>query len=145
MADSDDVLKLENQLCFPFYAVSRLITRHYQPLLEKLNLTYPQYLVLLVLWERQSSSVTELSRILLLNSNTLTPLLKRLEAQAYIQRTRSDEDERRVMISLTERGWNLRKDALSIPEKLVASLEYSEEDLIALKKLIDPFLEALKK
>ncbi|WP_319478534.1 MarR family transcriptional regulator [Marispirochaeta aestuarii] len=145
MADSDDVLKLENQLCFPFYAVSRLITRHYQPLLEKMNLTYPQYLVLLVLWERQSSSVTELSRILLLNSNTLTPLLKRLEAQGYIQRTRSDEDERRVMISLTERGWNLRKDALSIPEKLVASLEYSEEDLIALKKLIDPFLEALKK
>ncbi|WP_319416367.1 MarR family transcriptional regulator [Marispirochaeta aestuarii] len=145
MADSDDVLKLENQLCFPFYAVSRLITRHYQPLLEKLNLTYPQYLVLLVLWERQSSSVTELSRILLLNSNTLTPLLKRLEAQAYIQRTRSCEDERRVMISLTERGWNLRKEALGIPEKLVASLEYSEEDLIALKKLIDPFLEALKK
>ena len=145
MADSDDVLKLENQLCFPFYAVSRLITRHYQPLLEKLNLTYPQYLVLLVLWERQSSSVTELSRILLLNSNTLTPLLKRLEAQAYIQRNRSCEDERRVMISLTERGWNLRKEALGIPEKLVASLEYSEEDLIALKKLIDPFLEALKK
>ncbi|ORC36937.1 MarR family transcriptional regulator [Marispirochaeta aestuarii] len=145
MADSDDVLKLENQLCFPFYAVSRLITRHYQPLLEKLNLTYPQYLVLLVLWERQSSSVTELSRILLLNSNTLTPLLKRLAAQGYIERTRSDEDERRVMISLTERGWNLRKEALGIPEKLVASLEYSEEDLIALKKLIDPFLEALKK
>lgn len=145
MADSDDVLKLKNQLCFPFYAVSRLITRHYQPLLDKLNLTYPQYLVLLVLWERQSSSITELSRILLLNSNTLTPLLKRLAAQGYIERTRSDEDERKVMISLTEKGRNLRKEALSIPEKLVASLEYSEENLIALKKLIDPFLEALKK
>ncbi len=145
MEEQKDLLKLENQLCFPFYAVSRLITRHYQPLLEKLELTYPQYLVLLVLWERETATVKEISEALLLNTNTLTPLLKRLEKQGLITRKREQTDERKVAIGLTESGKNLRERAVHVPLTLIENMDYPIKKLIELKESVDQFLLALRK
>jgi MarR family transcriptional regulator, organic hydroperoxide resistance regulator len=115
-------LKLENQLCFPVYAASRLITRIYQPYLDEIGITYPQYLVLLVLWEKDEVTVNEISRKLFLNTNTTTPLLKRLEAQGLITRQRSGEDERKVIIALTPKGKKLQSRAAGIPAKLSEGL-----------------------
>ena len=112
-------LKLQNQICFPVYAASRLITRTYKPLLDKLGLTYPQYLVLMVLWEEDSLSVNAIAERLVLNTNTITPLLKRMEENALIERLRSKEDERQVIVSLTENGRELRHKAAEVPEKLL--------------------------
>jgi len=117
-----DQLKLENQLCFPIYALSRLIIREYKPLLDDLNLTYPQYLVLLLLWETDGLAVNDITEKLVLNTNTVTPLLKRMEVQGLITRQRSDEDERRVIVTLTPQGLALRDKAATIPERLVSSL-----------------------
>ena len=97
-------LKLENQICFPLYAASRLVTREYQPHLDKLGITYPQYLVLMVLWENNGLTVNDISEKLILNTNTLTPLLKRMEKQQLLSRRRDVADERKVLISLTEKG-----------------------------------------
>ncbi len=130
-------LKLENQLCFPVYAASRLITREYQPLLDKLEITYPQYLVLMVLWEKDGLSVNEITQRLILNTNTITPILKRMEAQGIIQRKRSDEDERRVIVTLTPKGERLQKEASMIPEKLVERLVSEKVSLAELKGLKD--------
>ncbi|WP_025684914.1 MarR family winged helix-turn-helix transcriptional regulator [Paenibacillus maysiensis] len=110
------VLKLDNQLCFAIYACSREITKLYQPYLEKLGVTYSQYLVLIVLWEREECTVKELGEALYLDSGTLTPLLKRLQNAGLINRKRSTQDERKVLISLTPEGSVLREKALSIPE-----------------------------
>lgn len=115
-------LKLENQLCFPVYAASRLITRIYQPYLDEIGITYPQYLVLLVLWEKDEVTVNEISRKLFLNTNTTTPLLKRLEAQGLVTRRRSGEDERKVIIALTPKGKKLQSRAAGIPAKLSEGL-----------------------
>ena len=99
-----DQLKLENQLCFPVYAASRLITQEYQPYLNELGITYPQYLVLMLLWEKGEMHVNDIAKKLILNTNTITPLLKRMEQQGIIQRQRSTTDERKVAVSLTEEG-----------------------------------------
>lgn len=115
-------LKLENQLCFPVYAASRLITGQYQPYLEKLGITYPQYLVLLVLWEQDGRTVNEIGSKLILNTNTLTPLLKRLESLGIVTRERSLTDERKVIISLTEKGKAMEEQAAHIPEALTAGI-----------------------
>jgi MarR family transcriptional regulator, organic hydroperoxide resistance regulator len=127
-------LKLENQLCFPLYAASRLIIREYQPHLDKLEITYPQYLVLMVLWETDNIAVNDISRKLILNTNTVTPLLKRMEAQGIITRIRSEEDERRVMIRLTDKGLQMREEAAGIPEKLSACII---SDALNVKELVD--------
>ncbi|ALP35043.1 MarR family transcriptional regulator [Paenibacillus sp. IHB B 3084] len=108
-------LKLDNQLCFAIYACSREITKLYQPYLEKLGVTYSQYLVLIVLWEREECTVKELGEALYLDSGTLTPLLKRLQNAGLIDRKRSTQDERKVLISLTPEGNALREKALSVP------------------------------
>lgn len=108
-------LQLENQLCFTIYACSREITKLYQPHLEKLGVTYSQYLVMLVLWEREQCTVKELGEALFLDSGTLTPLLKRLQAAGLIHRERSSQDERKVNISLTDVGWQLKEKALEVP------------------------------
>lgn len=132
-----DPLKLENQICFPLYAAARLVIREYQPLLERLGLTYPQYLVLLVLWEQDGLSVNEITRRLLLETSTLTPLLKRMEAQGWLTRRRSPQDERRVIVRLTPEGKALRAQAAAIPEQLVAGLTVegvTGEDLRALQQ-----------
>lgn len=116
-------LSLNRQLCFPFYALSRLLTRAYQPHLEAIGLTYPQYLVMLVLWEREKVSMRELSELLHLNSNTLSPLLKRMESQHLLLRKRSFQDERQQEIHLQEAGRALQPQAAHIPETLWAQVE----------------------
>jgi DNA-binding MarR family transcriptional regulator len=137
-------LQLSNQLCFPFYAASMLITRHYQPLLDELGITYPQYLVLMVLWEKDNLTVGQISNELLLNTNTLTPLLKRMEKGGLICRTRSSKDERQVLITMTEAGWQLRSKAALIPQKIMEKVNYPLSDAITLMKGINQFLLALK-
>ncbi len=130
-------LKLANQLCFPIYAASRLIIREYQPHLAKLGITYAQYLVLMVLWETDGLAVSEITRRLILNTNTITPILKRLEAQGLITRQRSGADERKVIISLTPRGQQLQAEAAAIPAQLAAGLVSEDIQAADLKKLKD--------
>lgn len=125
-------LLLENQLCFTIYACSREITKLYQPLLDKLGLTYSQYLVMLVLWEKEQCTVKELGTELYLDSGTLTPLLKRLQAAGLIIRERSQEDERKVLISPTEAGWALRDQAKTVPSTMVEGMSMSEGEFVDL-------------
>lgn len=122
-------LKLENQLCFPFYAVSRLIIRAYQEDLDRLGITYPQYLVLMVLWEKDGISVNEITEKLILNTNTVTPLLKRMEAMQLITRTPSKVDQRKIIIQLTSQGWAMRESAAEIPLKLMNKLNLEVSDV----------------
>jgi len=129
-------LKLENQICFPIYAASRLITREYQPLLDELGLTYPQYLALMVLWEHDGLSVNDIGQKLLLNTNTVTPLLKRMEAQGLVTRQRSADDERRVIVSLTPQGQALQERAAAIPPQLAAGLNADGVDEQALQAML---------
>jgi MarR family transcriptional regulator, organic hydroperoxide resistance regulator len=115
-------LKLDNQLCFPVYAASRLIIREYKSYLDNLGITYPQYLVLLVLWETDNITVNDILQKLILNTNTVTPLLKRMEAEGFIKRQRSGSDERIVQVKLTRRGKLLQEKAATIPGSLAAGL-----------------------
>ncbi|MCL6415783.1 MarR family transcriptional regulator [Aestuariirhabdus sp. Z084] len=140
-----DQLKLDNQLCFALYASSRAVTRLYRPLLEPLGLTYPQYLVLLVLWERrpQAINVKELGEQLLLDSGTLTPLLKRLEQSELITRQRCEHDERARMISLTAKGTALRVQASCIPGKLMQSSSMPAVQVSALRDQLKTLLSAI--
>jgi MarR family transcriptional regulator, organic hydroperoxide resistance regulator len=141
-------LKLENQLCFPIYAASRLIIREYQQHLDKLDITYPQYLVLMVLWETDNIPVNDISHKLILNTNTVTPLLKRMEAQGIITRIRSEEDERRVMIKLTDKGLQMREEASGIPAKLSACIisdALKVEELIEMKEKLNVLIDYLSK
>ena len=117
-APGDDPLLLDRQVCFPLYAATNLLNRLYGPVLRPLGLTYPQYLVMLVLWEEEPQTVGALGARLYLDSGTLTPLLKRMEQAGLVSRTRDAEDERRVLIGLTERGRALRADALHVPETI---------------------------
>jgi len=128
-------MKLENQLCFPLYDASRLVIQEYQPHLEKLSITYLQYLVLLVLWETDSIPVSEITRRLILNTNTITPVLKRMEAQGIILLQRSEEDERKVIVTLAPKGKRLQIEAASIPEKVVAGLVSSNVKMEDLQRL----------
>jgi DNA-binding MarR family transcriptional regulator len=133
-------LKLENQICFPVYAASRLITRGYQPHLEKLGITYPQYLVLMVLWEEDGVTVNDIADKLILNTNTVTPLLKRMEVMGIISRRRSKTDERKVLITLTDKGRMMREEAAAIPLQLVDELQeagITVEELIGLKRSLE--------
>lgn len=139
-----DFLLLRNQLCFPVYKLNRLILRAYQPLLEQLALTYPQYLVLMVLWEHKEMSVKEIGEQLMLNTNTLTPLLKRLEKRSLVMRKRSQSDERKVVIHLTSQGEELRKEARKIPEQLLQSLSINMQDVVTLKKQLAMFIDAIE-
>ena len=117
----DDVLRLDRQVCFPLYAASNLITRLYRPLLDALGLTYPQYLVMMVLWEKSPCTVGEVGEQLHLETGTLTPLLKRMEANGILSRQRDSADERRVVVSLTRAGDALRKAAAKVPAKMVSN------------------------
>lgn len=141
-------LKLDNQLCFPVYAASRLITREYQPFLDRLGITYPQYLVMMILWEEDSVAVNDIAKKLILNTNTITPLLKRMEKQGLVKRKRSRDDERKVMIQLTENGRKLQVEASLIPEQLAGRLaagELKAIDLIRLKETLDSMIRLLSK
>ena len=143
-----DQLKLGNQLCFPVYAASRLITREYQPFLDKLGITYPQYLVLMILWEEDSLPVNDIAKKLILNTNTITPLLKRMEKDGIIRRKRSGEDERKVIVQLTGKGKGLQEEAAQIPEQLAGRLiegDLKPDDLIRLKETLDSLIRSLSK
>jgi DNA-binding MarR family transcriptional regulator len=142
-------LKLENQLCFPFYAASRLIIRAYQNDLDALGITYPQYLVLMVLWEKDNLSVIEIGEKLILNTNTITPLLKRMESQKLIARIPSEKDQRKVMITLTEKGKSMQEKAAQIPFNLIKKMQIKEdteqmEKLIGLRTQINELIKILK-
>lgn len=137
-------LLLENQLCFALYATSRQVTRLYQPLLEPLGLTYPQYIVLLILWEDAPCSVSHIGKRAQLATNTLTPLLKRLELLGFLERRRSEEDERFVSIVLTAKGKALRGKCASVPEQIFTNAGYPLQDAIQLKKQLDHFLSHLQ-
>jgi len=139
-----DPLLLDRQLCFPLYAASRLVTRLYQPLLEPLGLTYPQYIVLMILWEDAPCPVSRLCDRALLNTNTLTPLLKRLEVSGFITRTRGLDDERVVRVDLTPRGAALKEACARVPGTLFAALGCPEEELVALKDQLDGLVEHLR-
>jgi len=125
---TDQTLKLENQICFAIYACSRELTKLYRPLLQELGLTYTQYVTMLALWEQDQVTVSTLGAKLYLDSGTLTPLLKKLEAAGHITRTRDKNDERNVVIALTEQGRQLREKAVDIPEKLLCQLDASPEE-----------------
>ncbi|MGR6874483.1 MarR family winged helix-turn-helix transcriptional regulator [Pseudomonas sp. HK3] len=136
---ADELLKLDNQLCFQLYSASRLMTKLYQPLLKPLDLTYPQYLVMLVLWEMpigHKFTVTMLGERLKLDSGTLTPLLKRLEAKRLIQRQRSNEDERQVWVRLTALGESLKQQAKRVPEKLLCEVSAKTEEVVMMREML---------
>ena len=131
-----DALKLENQLCFPLYACSREVIKRYTPCLEKIGLTYTQYVTRLVLWEEKQLTVKELGQRLYLDSGTLTPLLKKLEAKGLVVRARSSRDERNLIVSLTQQGENLREEALPIPELMARHVDLTEDERKTLYQLL---------
>jgi DNA-binding MarR family transcriptional regulator len=137
-------LKLENQLCFPLYAASKEITRRYAPFLEPLDLTYTQYIVMLVLWEEKKCNVTELGKKLFLDSGTLTPLLKKLETKGYIKRTREENDERCLSVSLTDEGEKLQHKAASIPRSMASCVNLSEDEAKSLYQTLYKILKSLR-
>lgn len=137
-------LRLADQLCFSLYAASRAVTAAYGPLLAPLGLTYPQYLVMLVLWETDGASVKSIGEALALDSGTLTPLLKRLEAQGHVRRERSEEDERVVHVFLTPEGKSLRARARSIPEKMVACTGVNVAQIAKLREELRKLSETIR-
>lgn len=143
-------LKLDNQLCFPFYAVSRLIIRAYQEDLDKLGITYTQYLVLMILWEQNDLSVNEIAEKLVLNTNTVTPLLKRMELMGLLIRKPSNSDQRKVIVSLSDKGREMQHEAAQIPLNLTQKFskhapESNLNDLLVLKNQLNNIISILKK
>ncbi|AKD55197.1 MarR family winged helix-turn-helix transcriptional regulator [Spirosoma radiotolerans] len=138
-------LLLDSQLCFPLYALSRQVTAQYRPLLEKLDLTYPQYLVLLLLWESDNRTVGEIGERLLLDSGTLTPLLKRMEQKGLLTRQRNPADERQVTIQLTESGRGMQAQAMDIPTQLQESLKLDNQQIVNLRDQLQTILQQLTK
>lgn len=136
MADKFDSLKLENQICFPLYACSKEVVKRYKPFLDELDLTYTQYITMMVMWDKRSISVKELGEYLYLDSGTLTPLLKTLEKKNYITRERSKEDERVLIVSVTELGLELREKALVVPAKMGECIKLSQEEAAQLYQLL---------
>ena len=134
--DKYDSLKLENQLCFPLYAAAREITRKYYPYLNAIGLTYTQYIVMMVMWEQREINVKDLGAKLILDSGTLTPLLKNLEKKGLVKRSRSGSDERVLLVSVTEKGLALREKAVSIPTSMAACVHLSKDDAAALYRIL---------
>lgn len=137
-------LDLDAQICFPLYAATRAVTRSYARLLDDVGLTYPQYLTMLALWDAEGRlTVGELGARLRLDSGTLTPLLKRLEAAGHVVRRRDPADERRVLLEVSEEGWELRDRVAHVPGELLGSLSMSREDGVELRRLLTQLLETL--
>lgn len=135
-SDKYDKLKLTNQLCFPLYASAKEVVRKYKPFLDSIDLTYTQYITMMVMWEMKSMNVKELGEYLYLDSGTLTPVLKKLEAKGFITRTRSKQDERSLCVEITHLGEELREQAVTIPEQIGACIPLSMEEYIQLYKLL---------
>ena len=140
-----EALRLRNHLCFPLYLASKEITRKYQPMLDKLDLTYTQYIVMMYLWEQGRGSAKDLSRALLLDPSTLTPILKKLEQKGYVTRARDPEDERSLIITLTDRGAALKDAALTVPEQMGGCIGLSEDEAAQLGALIHKVLTNIEK
>ena len=137
-------IRLKNQLCFPLYAVSNMITRRYKPLLDDLDLTYTQYIVMMVLWEERQVNEKYLCDALCLKSNTLTPLLKKLEDKGYIKKVRAKEDERNLVITLTDIGDNLKERALCVPETIAKEFSLTAEEAAFLYRILYKILDENK-
>ena len=135
-----DMLKLENQLCFPLYACAREVIRKYKPFLDELCLTYTQYIAMMVLWEEKQVGVKELGEKLFLDSGTLTPLLKKMELKGLITRTRSADDERKLIVSLTPAGEALRERALDVPMKMASCVKLDPADAVELHRILHGML-----
>lgn len=145
MSDKNyDTLRLENQLCFPLYACSREVIKRYRPYLDAVGLTYTQYVAMMVLWAEKTVSVKTLGEKLYLDSGTLTPVLKSLEAKGYITRTRSTEDERVLLASLTEKGMHLRDRAETIPQQIGTCIRLTPEEAMTLYRLLYKLLGTLE-
>lgn len=140
---SQDGLRLNEQICFPLYALSRSITQLYQPYLKELELTYPQYLIMMFLWERPQASVSELCKALLLDTGTLTPLLKRMEQKGLLSRQRDTADERKVWIRLTQEGTRLREKAKTIPPKMFCEFGMEITEFLQLREQLYQLLHKI--
>lgn len=143
MSEKYDALKLENQICFPLYACSKEVIKAYKPYLDKLDLTYTQYITMMVLWENKEIRAKDLGKKLYLESNTLTPMLKRLEDKGYISRKRSEKDKRDLIITITDKGEALKEKAVTIPAKLVSCIKMDTEEAQALYCLLYELLDEL--
>lgn len=141
--DKYDVLKLENQLCFPLYAASKEIVRHYKPILDELDMTYTQYITMMVMWEHKSLHVKELGEYLYLDSGTLTPLLKTMEKKGWVERKRSTEDERVLNVTITEEGEALKDRALMVPERIGSCVKLTPEEAQNLYQTLYKILDTL--
>ena len=138
-----DSLNLENQLCFPLYVCSKEIIKKYKPFLDKIDLTYTQYIAMMVLWNNKEINVKELGKYLFLDSGTLTPLLKKLEIKGYITRKRSKKDERNLIISITEKGLNLKNEARNIPEKIGKCIKIDDKEALELYGILNKLLSKI--
>lgn len=143
MTNEYEKLKLDRQLCFPLYAVSKEIVKRYKPFLDEIDLTYTQYITMMVLWEEREISVKDLGNKLFLDSGTMTPVLKTLEKKGYILRRRSEEDERIVFTAATELGMALREQAVSIPEKIGGCVPLEPEEAITLYQILHKMMDKL--
>ena len=141
MKKNYDALKLENQLCFTLYAVSKEIVRRYKPFLDEIDLTYTQYITMMVLWESKQMSVKELGEKLYLDSGTLTPLLKRLEQKGLLTRQRDSRDERILMVSITKSGEKLKEQAIKVPEKMMGCVPLEAEDAKELYQILHKMMD----
>ena len=138
-----DLLKLDKQLCFSVYVLHREIMQCYRPILKNIGLTYPQYITMMTLWEKDDVTVNQVGEILQLDNGTLTPLLKRLESKGYLERKRSKEDERVVKINLTKKGVKLKKNASCIPIELAKAMNLNLEEMEQLKTLSDKVVQKI--
>ena len=136
-----EALRLENQLCFPLYACSRETIKLYKPFLDEIDLTYTQYIAMMVLWEKESVTVKELGEALYLESGTLTPLLKKMETKGLIRRRRSEQDERSLIVSLTEEGMALRERALAVPRQMASCVRLEPDEAQELYRLLYKLLK----
>ncbi len=139
-----DSLLLKNQLCFPLYACSKEIVRHYKPFLDELDLTYTQYITMMVLWEHGQISSRELGKMLMLDSGTLTPLLKKLEQKEFIIRCRDERDERNLKLTVTDKGYALREQALSVPQRMASCVHLTQEEAVQLIGLLHKITAGLE-
>ena len=143
MSNKYDMLKLENQLCFPLYVASKEIVRHYKPFLDELDMTYTQYITMMVMWEHKELTVKELGQYLYLDSGTLTPLLKTMEKKGWVERNRSKEDERVLNVTITETGDKLKEKAINIPEQMAGCVKLEPEEAVQLYKILHKILNNL--
>lgn len=138
-----DCLKLENQLCFPLYACAKEVVRKYKPALDALDLTYTQYITMMVLWEEKEISVKDIGKALYLDSGTLTPLLKKLEKKGYVSRTRSEEDERSIRVRITPKGEALREKAVTVPAEVGKCVDLEPDEARVMYGLLHKVLDGM--